>query len=106
MFGGSSVDEARASLSPRDQKLALETEVFAINLKRLRGELIDADDERANLAAMFVRLRVRLMEIGDRVAKRYDLDRAVRGAIDSEMEDAIRAAADEIVAQDDSAHVA
>ena len=106
LFGGSSVDPDRATLSPREHKQALEAEVHATNLKRLRGELVDAAIMQARLAAMFVRLRVRLMEIGDKIGRRHDLDRQVRGVIDGEVEDAIRQAADEIVAQDEHARAA
>lgn len=88
LFGGMTVDPARAGMSPRDQAAAIAAEIAATNLARSRRELVPATEVAECLGRAFGILRREMMDIAALVSQRHGLDRIVRASLDA----AIRAA--------------
>lgn len=94
LFGGTTVDESRARLSPREQQIALKAEVDATRLARMRRELVPAAEVQAAAAVVMTVLRKEILAIGAQVARRVDLDREAKVTIDEIAREALRRAAD------------
>lgn len=94
LFGGTSIDEGRAGMSPRDQKVAIEAEVLASNLAKLRRELVRTAGVEAATLSAFTALRTEILAVPDALAKRLDLDREIRAAMADSLEAALTRAAD------------
>ncbi len=94
LFGGTTVDESRVTLSPREQQIALRAEVDATQLARMRGELVPAAQVQDNVAAAMTVLRKEILAIGAQVAKRFDLDREAKVIIDEVTREALKRAGD------------
>ena len=90
LFGGTTIDESRARLSPREQLIALSAEVAATQLARMRRELVPAAEVQAAAAVTLTVLRKEIMAIGAQVARRVDLDRKVKVMIDDAAREALR----------------
>ena len=93
LFGGTTIDESRARLSPREQLIALRAEVDATQLARMRRELVPATEVQAAAAVRLPVLRKEIMVIEAQVARRLDLDPEARVTIDDAAREALRRAA-------------
>lgn len=82
LFGGETIDEPALALSARDRAASLEVELRATNLAAARGELVRKAEVEAALASAMTRMRQDLLQVASEIARRFDLDRDKRLAVE------------------------
>jgi phage terminase Nu1 subunit (DNA packaging protein) len=90
LVGGESASPETMGLSAKERQAFIASELAATNLKRLRGELVDAGEMREALTNAFTQLRTELLRVPLIVAERFNLDRAAEAALTAVIEERLK----------------
>jgi hypothetical protein len=82
-FGKDGPVEETAGLTPAERRAEVEAQIKEDQLRRTRGELVDARLIEAMLTGAIIELRKDTATIAQDFARRHNLDRAARIALDA-----------------------